>query len=66
MKVICPGHYCVLETQDKIILESYQVQVKTVASKCPYCNEELFLLNILIENVSYCSPLAFPETFVEG
>lgn len=62
MKVICPGHYCVLEKQDKHILENHHVRVETVINKCPYCHEELHLLNILIQNVSYYSPLAGIET----
>ena len=48
MKVICSGHYCVLVKKDQQILENHQVGVETVINTCPYCYEDLHLLNILI------------------
>lgn len=53
MKIMCPGHYCVLENQDKYILETNCAAVEVVQVNCPFCREELKVLNILLGQIRY-------------
>ncbi|HEY1008695.1 MAG TPA: hypothetical protein VGE58_01210 [Daejeonella sp.] len=55
MKIVCPEHYCLLEDQDKYVLENNKLPVEAIAHPCPYCNAELRILNILCLNISYLS-----------